>query len=100
MEHRAHPAKAKLALQRISARAAAAALDPPCTPHYLGRVLNGHIVPSERITRQICELLEGSVDELFDPEILGFPPADLLSTRKRPMLYPGDAALRSAGGAA
>lgn len=78
------PAKAVLALRRISQKCVAAQLG--VSPIHLGRVLNGWSRPSARLAKELAELLGKPVEELFRPEDL-----------ERLTSHPGDRVL--AGGA-
>jgi transcriptional regulator with XRE-family HTH domain len=58
-----HPAKAVLALRRITNRAIAQHLG--VSAHYVGRVLNGYVKPSARVRAGLAEYLQVPVAELF-----------------------------------
>jgi hypothetical protein len=71
MQSRTHPAKAELVRRRITIRAAAAAVPPGgCSPHFLGRVLNGYEPPTPRIVAGLAALLELKPEELFEEAAL------------------------------
>lgn len=60
------PVKGVLAIRNIKIRAAAEAMPGgSVSEHYLGRVLNGYIPPSERVRRGLSDLLDLPEDELF-----------------------------------
>ena len=61
-----HPAKAILALRRITQRRVARALD--VSHHYVGRCLNGHDKPSAKFKAGLAALLDMNVEELFHPD--------------------------------
>lgn len=78
------PAKAVLALRRISNRALAERVG--VTDLWIGRVLNGRYRPSRELAERIAVVLDEPVEELFRPEDLEpRPPAPD---------HPGDLALR------
>lgn len=83
MSLEAHPAKAELAVRRVSIRAVAERI--PVSAHYLGRVLNGYARPTARIVEGLERVLGRPRDELFHPESLA--PTDR---------YPGDRHLERA----
>lgn len=74
------PAKAVLALRRISNRSVARQLG--CSEAWVGRVVNGLAPPSARFRRELAALLTL-------PEELLFRPGD-----KQAAKYPGDTTLR------
>ena len=57
------PAKAALALRRISNRKVAAILG--CSEHWVGRVLNGYAPAPESFERALSELLDEPASSLF-----------------------------------
>ncbi len=57
------PAKAALALRRISNRQVAAILG--CSEHWVGRVLNGYVPPPDTFKRSLSALLDEPVESLF-----------------------------------
>lgn len=57
------PAKAVLAMRRISNREVAAALG--ISAQYLGRVLNGYVEPSARLRAEVAAFLSRPESKLF-----------------------------------
>lgn len=62
----AQPAKAVLAMRRITNRRIAAAYG--ATEHYVGRVMNGSQPPSSRFREFLAAFLDVPEDELFRPD--------------------------------
>jgi hypothetical protein len=59
------PAKGVLAIRRITNIEVARSLDPPVSPHYVGRVLNGFDQPSPRLRAAVVALTGLPEEALF-----------------------------------
>lgn len=59
------PLKAVLALRRISNRGLARAVG--VTPAWLGKVINGHVPPSDDLVSKITAALDMPTEQLFRP---------------------------------
>lgn len=57
------PAKAMIVLAAKTITGVAREI--PCSPHFLGRILNGYVPPTPRIRRRLGEILDKPEADLF-----------------------------------